>query len=162
MTKPNRVVRQIQPLHKLPSWLFSFVSSFAFNRLVPFSRTAGQKFVRWDHTGVEIFLKNRKKVQNHIKTPHAAAMVLAAETASGAAMAWFLPDDKLPLIKNMDVAFVKRASGDISAVASITPEQIAAMENEEKGSFWVEVTITDAVAIEPVIAKMEWAWITKR
>ncbi|HBY41992.1 MAG TPA: DUF4442 domain-containing protein, partial [Alteromonas sp.] len=73
-----------------------------------------------------------------------------------------LPGDKLPLIKSMNLQYVKRAQGDMLAVASLTDEQIAMMQEQEKGEVTVQVKVTDAQNIEPILCEMIWAWVPKK
>lgn len=105
--------------------------------------------------------KNYKKAQNHIGSVHAAAMALLAESSTGFVVGVNLPGDKLPLIKEMNFKYVKRAQGDMHAVAHLTDEQIALMQTQEKGEVTVAVKVTDAQGIEPVLCEMIWAWVPK-
>ena len=89
-------------------------------------------------------------------------MALLAESATGFIVGLNLPGDKLPLIKSMNLQYVKRATGDMTAVASLTDEQIAMMQRQEKGEVLVKVTVTDANSVEPLICEMLWAWVPKR
>src|SRR5690606_20384294 len=107
-------------------------------------------------------LKNRKKAQNHIGSVHAAATGLLAESATGFLVGIHLPDNKLPLLKQMQIDYIKRSSGDLTAVVTLTAEQTAAKHNEDKGEVTVAVSITDSVGVEPVNAKMTWAWVPKK
>ena len=75
---------------------------------------------------------NRKIVQNHIGGVHAAAMALLAETATGFVAGMSIPGDRLPLLKSMEVNYVKRAKGNLEAVASLDDEAIAMIVREEK------------------------------
>ncbi len=92
---------------------------------------------------------------------HAAAMALLAESATGFIVGLNLPGDKLPLIKSMNLQYVKRATGDMTAVASLSDEQIQMMQQQEKGEVLVKVIVTDANNIEPVVCEMLWAWVPK-
>lgn len=106
--------------------------------------------------------KNRRKAQNHIGSVHAAAMALLAESCTGFIVGINLPGDKLPLIKQMDLHYVKRATGDMTAVASLTDEQISLMQTAEKGEVNVKIQVTDATGIEPLKCEMIWAWVPKK
>ena len=86
-------------------------------------------------------------------------MALLAESATGFIVGVNLPGDKLPLIKSMNLQYVKRAQGDMQAEAMLTDEQIALMHSQEKGEVMVAVKVTDENGIEPVICEMCWAWI---
>ena len=109
-----------------------------------------------------VSVRNKRKVQNHIKSVHAAAMALLAETASGFVVGANLPDDKMPLIKTLHVDYKRRSSGDLRAVATLSPEQIALIRSEPKGEVLVPVTLTDATGEEPVQCQMLWAWTSKK
>ncbi len=89
-------------------------------------------------------------------------MALLAESATGFVVGVNLPADKLPLIKSMNFRYIKRARGDMQAVAFLTEAQIKKMEEEEKGEVTVAVKVTDAHGVEPVICEMLWAWIPKK
>lgn len=107
-------------------------------------------------------LKSRRKVHNHIKGIHAAAMALLAETATGLVVGMNLPDDRLPLIKSLHVDYLKRASGDLKAVATLTPEQRTLILSEPKGEVTVAVRVSDSEGKEPIRCEMVWAWVPKR
>ena len=91
----------------------------------------------------------------------AAAMALLAETATGFCVGMNLPDDKLPLIKTLKVDYLKRASGDMQAVAQLRPEQIQQILTQDKGEVTVPVTITDSSGQAPIACEMIWAWVPK-
>lgn len=69
-------------------------------------------------------IRNKKNVQNHIGGIHAAAMVLSAETATGFVFGMSVPDSKLPLIKKMNIDYVKRSTGNMRAVTSLSDEKL--------------------------------------
>ena len=72
-----------------------------------------------------------------------------------------LPDDKLPLIKSLKVDYYKRTQGDMRAVATLTPADVARIQNEPKGEVLVPVTVTDESGGEPIKCEMLWAWVSK-
>jgi len=162
MEKPNRLNRSIQKLERYPKSWHTRLLSLSIGRVVPFVGTAGIRFDKMTKEEVVLTLKNRKKVQNHIQQMHAAATALLAETASGMMVGMHLPDDKLPLMKNMKIDYVKRSQGNLKAIATLTDEQVTQIMSEEKGEVMVSVTITDEVGVEPVICEMLWAWIPKQ
>ncbi|GLP95746.1 DUF4442 domain-containing protein [Paraferrimonas sedimenticola] len=161
MSAQSSVARRVQSLQRWPDWLAKPLMTLAFTRMVPFAGTAGVRFEQWDGDGVCLTLANKRKVQNHIKSPHAAAMALLAESASGAAFAWHLPNDKLPLIKRMDIRYVRRATGGLKVRAWVTPEQQTQLQSEERGSIKVAIELTDSLGEVPIEAEMEWAWVTR-
>ncbi|KJV28628.1 hypothetical protein VI06_11430 [Aquitalea magnusonii] len=158
----NSMSRIADKVGRLPIGLRSTVLSLLFGRFVPFLATSGIRFEQAGHTRLTVSIRNRRKVQNHIKGVHAAAMALLAETASGFVVGMNVPDDKLMLLKSMKVNYVKRAQGDMRAVATLTDEQIRSMYTTDKGDVLVDVTVTDESGESPVVCEMVWAWVPKK
>lgn len=162
MAAKNPLRKIVNFANKMPQGVGQFILTRAFNSQVKLAGTASLKILGTDGKSVTFFQENKKKVQNHIGSVHAAAMVLLAESATGFIVGINLPGDKLPLIKSMNLDYVKRASGDMKATASLTNEQIQLMQTSEKGEVLVKVVVTDENDIEPVIAQMLWAWVPKK
>ncbi|GGF61143.1 DUF4442 domain-containing protein [Alteromonas lipolytica] len=158
----NPLRRYAERVNQYPAWLSSRLLTWMFRYKVKLAGTAKVDIVSTDFTQVTFRQPNYKKVQNHIGSVHAAAMALLAESATGFVVGLNLPGDKLPLIKSMNLQYVKRASGDMTAVATLSQEQIAMMQTEEKGETVVNVRVTDANNIEPLICEMVWAWVPKQ
>ena len=157
--EPNRMQRQLRRLDDVPAFLRPWAQSMVLRRAVPFTRTAGLDFVSMTPGQVEIAISNHKRVQNHIGGVHASAMNLLAETATGMVVGMNVRDDCLPLAKELKMAFRKRATGSLRAVATLTDEQRAAMQDSDKGEVKVSVTVTDEAGINPVDCEFIWAWI---
>jgi acyl-coenzyme A thioesterase PaaI-like protein len=151
----------VDKVNQYPNWLSAMLMTRVFRFKVKLAGTTGIEILRTDGKTATFRQKNRRKAQNHIGSVHAAAMALLAESCTGFIVGINLPGDKLPLIKRMDLNYVKRATGDMTAVASLTDEQIALMQSTEKGEVKVKVTVTDETGIEPLVCEMIWAWITK-
>lgn len=162
MGKTNRMGGMFGKLDHLPAPARRKAKTMLFGAFVRFFRTGGLEILELKEGKAHIRMKNRKRVQNHIGTAHAAAMALLAESATGLAIGLSVPDDKVPVIKSLHVDYVKRATGDLEAVASLSQAELARMSTEEKGDIVVPVTVTDAKGIEPIKCKMVWAWTPKR
>ena len=156
---PNKLQRSLMRLDEVPAFLRGFVQNLILRRAVPFTGTAGVQFVAMTPERVEVRLANEHRVQNHIQGVHASAMNLLAETATGMVVGMNLRDDCLPLAKEFSMAFKKRATGALQAVATLTPEQRAAMQASDKGEVQVTVTVTDEAGVEPVECAFTWAWV---
>lgn len=154
----NRLERAVHRAQKYPKW----VLSWTIGKTVPYVGTSGVRFEEMTKDKVVVSLKNKKKVRNHIHQIHAAAMMLLAETASGMALGMNIPDDKIPLVKTLNTAFVKRSTGAMKAVATFTDAQRQLLANNEKGETPIQVTVTDETGIEPIICEVVWAWIPKK
>ena len=73
-----------------------------------------------------------------------------------------IPDDRILVIRSMELTYLKRASGDMTAVASFSEEQLEYVRNTPKGDITVPVVITDETGTETVKAEMIWAWTPKK
>lgn len=158
---PNQLSRTLARFQGLPFGLRPALMSFLLGHVVPFVGTASLRFDEVGPQRVVVTIRNRRKVQNHIKGVHAAAMALLAETATGFCVGMNLPDDKLPLIKSLKVDYLKRSQGDMTATASLRPEHIEQILTQDKGEVTVPVSITDEGGGEPIQCEMVWAWVPK-
>lgn len=162
MAKQNRLSTVVNTFQKLPESVRSFALSKAMGRVVKYAGTSGLRFEKLTPNECIVVIPNRKKVQNHIGSVHAAAMGLLAETATGFMTGLTVPDNRIIVIKSMNLEYLKQASGDMTAVASFSDDQVEFIKNTEKGDINVPVVITDANGVETVKATMIWAWAPKR
>lgn len=158
----NSMSRLVEKVNTLPKGLRYFILTRLFGRLVPFLRTAGLHFDEVTPQRLVVSIVNQRKVQNHIRGVHATAMALLAETATGFIVGMNIPDDKLMLLKSMKIDYLKRAQGNMCAVATLSTEQIQSMYENERGSVVVAVTVTDEMENSPIQCEMIWAWVPKK
>lgn len=158
---PNRLQRRLAQLERLGP-LAAILRQGLLRRAIPFTGTAGLVFRELTPDRVVIALPNRRRVQNHIRGVHAAATALLAETASGLALGMHLPDDRLPLLKSMDVRYVRRANGGLLASATLTGTDIERIHREEKGEVTIRVDVRDEDDEQPVECTMTWAWVLRQ
>lgn len=158
----NPLRHYVDTVNRYPAWLSRFLLTAMFRYKVKLAGTAGIEILHTDGRTVTFRQKNRRKVQNHIGGIHAAAMALLAESSSGFVVGINLPADKLPLIKSMQLNYVKRAKGNMQAVASLTDEQIEMMKSTDKGEVNVKVVVTDESGNQPLVGEMIWAWIPQK
>lgn len=161
MPAPNPLKKAVEKCNRYPAWLGNRLITFMFRHTVKLAGTASLRILGTDGKQVTFKLRNKKKIQNHIGSVHAAAMALLAESATGFVTGINLPGDKLPLMKSMNLNYVRRASGDLIAVASLTDQQIIQMQEAEKGEVNVKVQVTDENGDVPVECEMIWAWVPK-
>lgn len=160
--KPNRLHRSVLSVQKLPTFLQKRALTWGIGRTVPFIRTANIFFDKMTPEEVILTLKNRVHVQNHINQVHAAATALLGETATGMVFGMNLPDNKLPLMKTMNINYVRRSSGNLKAIAKFNASERTNMHNNSKGDVQIPLVITDETGEEIVKCEMTWAWITKK
>lgn len=162
MAKQNRLTTTVNIFQKLPESIRTFALSKALGRVIKYAGTSGLRFDKLTPNECIVVIPNRKKVQNHIGSVHAAAMGLLAETATGFMTGLTVPDNRIIVIKSMNLVYLKQATGDMTAVATFSDEQVEFIKNNEKADIDVPVVITDAKGIETVKATMVWAWAPKR
>lgn len=162
MSKSNPLRTFVNKVNQYPQWLSRLLMTLLFRYKVKLAGTTGIEVLFTDGKTARYRQKNKRKAQNHIGSVHAAAMALLAESCTGFIVGINLPGDKLPLIKTMNLNYVKRATGDMTAVATLTDEQIQLMQTTDKGEVNVQVVVTDATGIEPLKCEMIWAWIPKK
>ena len=159
---PNRLARTLGQLDRVPAVARPWARNLVLRRAVPFTGTAGLQYVALTPQRVEVAVANQRRVQNHIHGVHAAAMTLLAEAATGMVVGMNVRDDCLPLAKSLTMDFRTRATGDLTAVATLSALQQQALLGTDKGEVNVRVVVTDATGIEPVECEFVWAWVPAR
>ncbi|NQY36908.1 MAG: DUF4442 domain-containing protein [Alteromonadaceae bacterium] len=157
----NHLSRLMGKINRSPDFIRSFLITKLFCSKVKFAGTSGIKILKVSENEVEMKLANKKRVQNHIGGIHAAAAVVLAESTTGMVFGMHVPDSHIPLIKSMTINYQRRMQGDLHAVATISAEQIAQINNSEKGDVVIAVKITDESGQEPIECLMQWAWVSK-
>ena len=163
MTKAsNRLSAIVQSLNQLPDFMRSQSLSFAVGSQVKFAGTAKVEIIEMTTNRLHARIRNRRRVQNHIGSVHAAAMALLAESVTGLVVGMSVPDDRVPVIKSMKIDYVKRAKGDLEAIATLSAEEVDRISTTQKGEVTVPVKVTDENGNEPIHCEMIWAWTPKR
>lgn len=162
MADHNRLARVVHKFDSLPVALRRFLVTWAFGGTVHFVRTAGLNFLELTEERAVLEISNRRRVQNHIGTVHAAVVALLGETATGAVFGMSVPDDKYPILKSMQLSYVKRSQGGLKAEATLTADQRARFARDEKGEIAVPVKITDETGESTVDCEYVWAWRPKK
>ena len=85
--------------------------------LAPYFSTIDPQFVDMRPGYVEVCIKNRKEIQNHLGSIHAAAMCNVAELAGGMLTEISLPEGKRWIPSAMNVQYLAKAKTDLKAIA---------------------------------------------
>ena len=160
--KLNRMASSIAKMEGiLPTSFYPLGYTVIFNSMVKLAGTSGLQVEKLDQRETIVYLRNKRKIQNHIGGLHACSMCLAAESATGMIVGMNVPDTHIPLIKQMNVSFVRRCQGDIRARAVLSEEDYRRINEEDRGEVNVEVQVEDESGNEPIKAEMIWAWVSK-
>jgi len=157
----NRLSSYVTKIYKTPKVFHSFLLTKLFCSQVKFANTAKIKLLKVTDTEVLLSLANKKRVQNHIGGIHAVAAALLAESATGIILGMNLPDSSLPLLKSMTLHYNKRMQGALTAKANLNTDQICQIQQQAKGDLVVAVELIDESGQAPIVAEMNWAWISK-
>ncbi|WP_374297020.1 DUF4442 domain-containing protein [Acinetobacter sp.] len=162
MAKNNRLYQVVQATSKLPKALRTTIWSKTFGRIVPMVGTANIRYLEVSKEKVVVRIENNRNMQNHIKGVHAAAMALLAETATGFVTGLNVPDDRILLIKTLQVDYLKVASGGLTATATLSAEQQQFILDNDKASLEIPISVVDDSGQSPIECKMVWAWLPKK
>jgi acyl-coenzyme A thioesterase PaaI-like protein len=160
--KLNRLATSVRKMESyLPKAWHPVGYSFLFNNMVKLAGTSGLRVEKIGPQESAVYLENRRKVQNHIGGLHACSMALAAESATGLVVGYNVPDSHIPLIKSMNITFVRRCQGAVRATATLSDEDLRRIHQEDHGDVKVQVRVEDESGKEPIQAEMIWAWVSK-
>ncbi len=96
---------------------------FAFARKAPYFGTVRPRFTVLEPNHVELVIRDRRAVHNHIGTVHAIALCNGLEAAMGALAEATIPAHKRWIPKGMEVAYTAKADSDVTCVAETDPAQ---------------------------------------
>lgn len=156
MTTPNRLMRQLATLRKLPG--SQLLTTLVLRNTVPFLGTAGLRFIAAEPEYASLALANRRRVHNHIGGVHACAAALLAEATSGLALSCHLPDGRVPLLTHMHIDYTQRMRGGLLATARIDEAAQARVLTDPRGETEIVVEVQDQSGASPLVARLTWAW----
>jgi uncharacterized protein (TIGR00369 family) len=115
------------------------VFSRLIGRLAPYSGTIHAQVATLREGYAEVHMADRKAVRNHLDCVHAIALVNLAEIAGNVALMYSLPDDARFIVSGIEIEYVKKARGTITAIGeSPVPRSSTRM------AYDVEVSLRDA------------------
>lgn len=98
---------------KLPLGKFLFNKTFFFN--VPYTATIRPNVLALRPGYARVSMRDRRRVRNHLKSVHAIAQMNLGELVTGLAMTARLSPDSRAIITKLEIEFVKKARGRITA-----------------------------------------------
>jgi acyl-coenzyme A thioesterase PaaI-like protein len=84
-------------------------------RLAPYTGTIRPEIVTLEPGYVKVRMEDRRRVRNHLSSVHAIALMNLGEVATGVAMMFVLPDGMRGIITHLEMDYVKKARGPITA-----------------------------------------------
>ncbi len=123
------------------------MGKYLFSRVVclmaPYFKTIKPRFAELRPGYGRITMKNRRAVQNHLKSVHAVAMCNLCELAGGTTLDVTLPPHLRWIPRGMEVEYIKIAKSDLTGTCIIPGGVIMV-----KGALPVTVSVTDTSGTE--------------
>jgi acyl-coenzyme A thioesterase PaaI-like protein len=96
-------------------WLFSRIVGY----LIPYTGTVSPNIVRLAPGYAEVFIKDKRRHRNHLRSIHALALGNLGEVTTGLALHFALESNKRAILVNLTIDYLKKARGVITAKATI-------------------------------------------
>ncbi len=100
------------------------VFSWVLGRTAPYSGTVKAEVLSLKPGSVEVLLKDRRSVRNHLNSIHAIALANLGELASGLAMISAIPSGTRAIVVNLEIEYLKKARGKLIAVGTASPPSV--------------------------------------
>ena len=132
-----------------------------FGQAIPFVNYLGLEFLEMGPGTAKVRLPERPELSNHVGSQHAGALFTVAEAASGGAFVAGFAErlgEVTPLAKAARIDYEKIAKGPIDATGTLAePEEaLAALEEDGKVEFQIDVELNDSEGTRVARATVDW------
>ena len=125
-----------QSLKKYPKANLLFMKAICFK--APYFASIKPELIHFEAGSIEIKIKKRRSIQNHIGTVHAIAMCNLAELCGGLVVDSVLPKNWRWIPKGMTVEYLKKATTDLRGKCEVSANDISIGDNQ------LTVNVSDA------------------
>lgn len=139
-------------LRSLPGgrWLFSRL----LGRMVPYTGALGARVHRLEPGDVEVALRERRGVRNHLRSIHAVALVNLGELATGLAVLTALPEGLRGIVTRLSADYHAKARGTVTARCRVDPEVASGWRPDTVAE--VRASLVDEEGREVATVTAEW------
>ena len=145
----SRLLSTWNTLSRLPAgrWLFTQV----VKRTIPYTGSVNPRVEVLEAGHARISITQRRRLEQHLNSIHAIALMNVAEFASGAAMTTALPAGFRGIVTRISMEYFKKARGTVTAESRpALPNPIIA------GEYDVTADVTDAAGALVARATVRW------
>ena len=136
-----------------PEILRPTLFSRILHQVVPYTGTTSPHILELKPGYAKVRVKDHRRVRNHLRSIHAAALMNVAEAASGLAFVAGLPENARAILKSFTIDYTKKARGSIYAEA-FTPVLAEVTENKD---YVVESIVKDESG--EIVAHAHATWL---
>ena len=104
----------------------------------PYTGTIGARIERLEQGAIELSMRDRRRVRNHLDSIHAAALLNLTELTGGLLATVSIPADSRMIITRVELDFLKKARGTVRSNARCTP-----LTTNRREHLAVDVSIRD-------------------
>lgn len=119
--------------------------------MVPYTGALGARIRRLEPGDVEIVLRDRRAIRNHLQSIHAVALANLAELTSGTAMLSVLPPGVRGIVVRLEIDYIKKARGTLTARSQVSLPPVT-----EPMNVFPEAEILDAAGHTVARARVTW------
>jgi acyl-coenzyme A thioesterase PaaI-like protein len=120
--------------------------------MIPYSGSVRPRVVLLEPGHARVELRERRRLRNHLRSVHALALANLGELASGLAMALALPEDTRGIPIRLEIDYLKKARGRVTADGRASPPHAVPDEQDATAS----ADLTDETG--ETVARMTVTW----
>lgn len=142
----NNLIKWWEKLNKLP--VGNLLFSIFLGLYTPYSGSISARVESLSTGQARVSIRDRRKLRNHLKSVHAAALINLGEIATGLAVLSTIPGNMRGIVLGLEAEYIKKARGKLTAIANFelpeniddnTPVKVTTEISDQKGDLVARV-----------------------